>query len=146
MRLSNKSSARLASVQHIYAMEIDQNFDQKKLQKDLLSYYKSQGDSDGIIMPHKELFSKLTSLVMAEKSTIDDIIIKYLTKDWTIDKLNLVLKSILRCGIAEMIYMKEVPTKVIINEYATIAGSFFDSKETGFVNSILDKISLEFRE
>jgi N utilization substance protein B len=145
MRLSNKSSARLASVQNIYALEIDQDFEHKKLQKDLISYYKTQDDGEDIVLPHRELFEKLTNLVIEEKNTLDDIIIKYLTKDWRIDKLNLVLKSILRCAIAELIYMKDVPTKVVINEYTNIASSFFDSKETGFVNSTLDKISLEFR-
>lgn len=147
MNLSNKSSARLLTIQLLYAQDIDKQVGYDKLRQDLISYYHSQNkEGKRIKLPNQEFLKQLSDYVMSQQAIIDDIIAKYLNKYWTIDKLSILLKAILRCGIAEMIYMKDIPTKVTINEYVTIASSFFDKKETGFVNSILDKISLEFRE
>ena len=39
----------------------------------------------------------------------------------------------------------DIPALVIISEYVSIASDFFDGKEPGMVNGILDKIAKDVR-
>lgn len=148
-----KTVARLAAIQAIYVKEIsaDQNLSQILL--NLLSYY----DTDPIvaegtneedlkkIVPDQKHLTRLSDNVFPNIEEIDQKISANLTSDWNINKLDPVLRAIIRAGICELIYFEDIPQKVIINEYTTIARSFFGQEETGFINSILDKISKEVR-
>ena len=40
-----------------------------------------------------------------------------------------------------MIARRDVPAKVVIDEYVEIAHAFFESDEPSFVNAILDKLA-----
>ena len=150
MTLSNyaakKSAARLAAIQYLYALEIDQGFQRRQLEQDLLSYYQNQEDQEKINSPDKKFLNKLISLAVPNMVFLDEKITEFSARTSSLDKISLVLKSILRCGICEILYMSNVPTKVIINEYTTITSSFFDQGETGFVNSMLDKIAISSRK
>ena len=53
--------------------------------------------------------------------------------------------SILRTAVFEMMNHGNTHLKIIINEYVGITRSFFDEKDVGFVNGILDKIGHEVR-
>jgi N utilization substance protein B len=55
------------------------------------------------------------------------------------------LRSLLRAATFEVIRRPDIPALVIINEYVSIATDFFDGKEPGMVNSILDKIARDVR-
>ena len=39
----------------------------------------------------------------------------------------------------------DVPTATAINEYLDVAHAFFDSRETKFVNGVLDKLAADVR-
>lgn len=56
-----------------------------------------------------------------------------------ISKLDLLMLQILRLAIFELKILQGAPNKVIIDEYVSIAASFFDQKKVTFVNAILDK-------
>lgn len=75
--------------------------------------------------------------------TIDEIIEKNLKKNWQIKDLDEILLQILRLAIFELKYIKNIPVKVVIDEYVSISASFFDEKKVTFVNATLDKIAKE---
>lgn len=73
---------------------------------------------------------------------IDQIITKIL-KNYTIDRLNLVDKAIIRLAVSEMI-KKEQPREVIINEALEITKEYSDHgdhKAVSFNNRLLDNIN-----
>lgn len=72
-------------------------------------------------------------------SEIDNIIIKNLSTNWKIERLDPVIKCILRLGITELLYFPKIPSKVIFNEYIEIAKAFFDTLNVSFVNGLLNK-------
>jgi transcription antitermination protein NusB len=50
------------------------------------------------------------------------------------------MKAILRAGTYELIARADVPRGAVVNEYVDVAKAFFDAREAGFVNGLLDAI------
>jgi N utilization substance protein B len=55
------------------------------------------------------------------------------------------MKAILRAGAYELAARRDVPTGSAISEYVDVAKAFYDKRETGFVNGLLDAIAKEVR-
>ena len=51
------------------------------------------------------------------------------------------MKAILRVGGYELIARADVPVATVINEYLDVAEAFYDKREKGFVNGLLDAIA-----
>jgi N utilization substance protein B len=50
-------------------------------------------------------------------------------------------RNILRMGIYEVLFFKETPVKVVIDEAIELAKAFGTAESSAFINGILDKIS-----
>ena len=62
-----------------------------------------------------------------------------LANDWTWKRIDRLVRSILLTGAYELVHRKDVPLRVVINEYVEIAHAFYDQREPTFVNSVLDR-------
>ena len=51
------------------------------------------------------------------------------------------MKAILRVGSYELLARADVPVATVINEYLDVAEAFYDKREKGFVNGLLDAIA-----
>lgn len=70
---------------------------------------------------------------------IDEIIIKY-SKNWKFERLSAVDKSILRISIYAMLFLKDIPVIVTINEGIEL-GKLYGGESSGqFINGILDAV------
>ncbi len=89
-----------------------------------------------------EFFTRLVTGVWRYRCEID-IIIKEHSNNWKIHRISYVDRNILRIAVFEMIYCKDIPSRVSINE-AVDLGKRFGTEESGaFINGILDSIYLE---
>ena len=70
---------------------------------------------------------------------IDELITKY-TKNWNLSRMASVDRNILRVAIYELVFYKETPVNVVINEVVELAKKFSTNESGGFVNGILDKV------
>ncbi len=57
--------------------------------------------------------------------------------------MGVVDRSILRLGVAEILYWEWIPQEVSIDEYVEIAKKYGTEKSGGFVNAVLDRIAKE---
>ncbi len=57
-----------------------------------------------------------------------------------------VMSAILTAGITELLTQLDISTRIIINEYVDITHSFYEGKEAGFINSMLDSIAKNVRQ
>jgi N utilization substance protein B len=72
-----------------------------------------------------------------------DQLIKRFSKNWRLDRMNLVDRNILRMAIFELLYCNDIPPKVTLNE-AVDLGKRYGSEDSGsFINGILDRIQKE---
>ncbi len=72
------------------------------------------------------------------RSTIDDYISK--NSKWSIDRLSKEVKAVLRVAIYELLYCKEIPQRVVVNEAIELAKTYCDEDTYKFVNGILGKV------
>ena len=66
--------------------------------------------------------------------------IKELTPNWDLDRINKLDLVTINLGISEILNFKEIPKKVSINEYIEISKDYSSEKSSSFINGILDKI------
>src|SRR3989344_420985 len=85
--------------------------------------------------------------VLEKKEKIDDIIEKA-APEWSIDKISLIDRNILRIGLYELLFesRKEVPAKVAINEAIELAKSFGGETSSKFINGVLGAVYKELGE
>lgn len=65
-------------------------------------------------------------------------------KNWDLDRIAQTDQIIVIMAIVEMLYFKDIPVKVTINEYLEIAKSHSTPESSKFVNGILDSIKKEY--
>lgn len=73
---------------------------------------------------------------------IDETIKQY-SKGWDFDRLVKMDKDILRIAIAELLYIKQTPMKVIVDEALELAKKYSTDDSTSFINGILAKVILD---
>ncbi len=90
---------------------------------------------------HTEYIYDTLLSAQKNKTQIEEIISNNL-KNWKLERVSNIDKSILILAISEMKFIeKKTPVAVIINEYIEVAKKFGNEKSHSFVNGILDKIS-----
>jgi len=91
----------------------------------------------------EKYMKEIVVITLQHINRIDELISIYLNDRWTIDRLDAVVRAILRCGVSEVLFNDKVDRPILTSEYTNIAGNFFSFKETGFVNGIIDRINKE---
>jgi N utilization substance protein B len=91
-----------------------------------------------------EFFRLLMETTEKHLECIDEVISKNLSSNWKIDRLDSVMRSILRLGAAEIMYLKDVPPNVVFNEYIEISKSFFGKSDVAFANGLLNSILQQY--
>ncbi|AZQ42319.1 transcription antitermination factor NusB [Streptococcus periodonticum] len=92
-----------------------------------------------------EIPAFLLNLVMGveqSKNELDDKLSQYLKEGWTLERLTLIEKNILRLGLFEMTEF-DTPQLVAINEAIELSKKFSDEKSSKFINGILSKFITE---
>lgn len=74
-----------------------------------------------------------------KKEEIDNIIKQYAI-GWDIDRLFKIDKDILRIAITELVYIKDAPVKVVIDEAIELAKKYSTDDSPYFINGILAKV------
>ncbi len=98
------------------------------------------GDAD------EDLFRRILEGVTHHQSEIDQTIGRILLDGWTVDRLDAVVRALLRASTFESMYDLETPLPVIINEYVEIAKVFVAQGEVTFIHVAMDKIGHLVRE
>jgi N utilization substance protein B len=82
----------------------------------------------------------LVNAVIANLDSIDQVIMKA-AQNWTINRMALIDRNIIRLGVAQLQYLEEqVPPKVAIDESIELGKKFGDEESGRFINGVLDKI------
>jgi len=85
-------------------------------------------------------FSKKLVLGVCENEKDLDTLISRSSRNWRLERMSRADRNILRLGVFEIVFMKDIPPKVTIDE-AVELGKKFGTQESGaFINGILDNI------
>ena len=88
----------------------------------------------------REYTERLVQGTLLHLGDIDEVLAKY-AEHWQLHRMAAVDRNIMRFGAYELLYVEEVPPKVVINEAVNIAKKFSQEDSGKFVNGILDKIN-----
>jgi transcription antitermination protein NusB len=91
------------------------------------------------------LFADIVSGQQQRAAEIDRLIAERLDKDRLLERLEAILRAILRAGTYEFLARPDVPARVIISEYLDVAHAFFSGSEPGFANGVLDGLAHDLR-
>jgi N utilization substance protein B len=82
------------------------------------------------------------SLVMGVRENLDQIdsLIRRFAEHWSLNRIALVEKNILRLGIYELLFREDIPRKVTVNEAIGIAKHYGSADAGKFINGILDRV------
>ena len=144
-RSRSRSAARLAAVQALYQHEMEgtpvatllHEFHRHRLGATIDEVEYAEAEVD--------FFDDLVKGVAARRDEIDLLITAKLAPGWSLVRLDKPMKAILRAGVYELIGRADVPVATAISEYVDVAKAFYDARETGFVNGLLDAIAKEVR-
>jgi N utilization substance protein B len=90
-------------------------------------------------------FSEIVHGVVRRQRDVDPMIHEQLAAGWRLVRVDAILRAILRAGSFELLERRDVPGRVVINEYINVAHAFFDEDEPRVVNGVLDKLGRKLR-
>lgn len=138
-----KSAARLYAVQALYQMEQSGQTSSQVVTEFIEHRFGAVYEGEEMIDGDMSLFRKVVDDAVNYQARIDQMTDRALVAKWPIGRIDPTLRGLFRAAGAEMVN-STTPPKVVISEYVNIAEAFFpDSKETKFVNAVLDHMARE---
>jgi N utilization substance protein B len=136
-----RRAARLAAVQAIYQMELTGEDAETVVSEFSDHRFGHESEISPAGIPDEIFFGAIVRGVPHAQIEIDRSIARCLSANWRLERIDSILRAILRAASFELIERKDVPAKVVIDEYVDIAHAFFHGDEPSFVNAALDKMA-----
>jgi N utilization substance protein B len=144
-RSTSRSAARLAAVQALYQQEME-GTPIPRLLKEFHDHRLGATIEDAQYHEaERDFFDDIVTGTDARRDEIDALISGRLAAGWTLERLERPMRAILRAGAYELIARADVPLGSVISEYVDVAHAFYNKRESGFVNGLLDAIAKEAR-
>lgn len=135
--MANRHLSRTLAMQTLFAWDFNdrQQIDIDELIKENFNQFAPSFDDHGFV-------KDLVKGVLDHVEEINAYIIKYAT-EWPLDQITIIDRNILRLGIYELVFDKNIPAKVAINEAIEMAKTFGGDSSGKFVNGVLGAIMKE---
>lgn len=144
-RRDTRRAARLAAVQALYEIDLT-----GVTPKEVLEEFDRRGsggllDDGALLAADRPHFVRIVKGVFGRSKDLDGMLDHVLTEGWTVAKLEVLMRAILRAGAYELLARPDVPVRVVLSEYVDIAHAFLNDPETGLVNGVLDRLARRLR-
>lgn len=142
---SNRHLSRIIAFQTVYEWEflhkrvLDHADDEKKMKETMEPVIERNYQEFAKSLENRDFIDQLVWGLMENREKIDSIITPA-APEWPIDQIALVDLIILRMGIFELLFAKEVPPKVAINEAVELAKAFGGENSSRFINGVLGTV------
>jgi transcription antitermination protein NusB len=140
-----RSAARLAAVQALYQIEMTGATTEAVIDEFLDHRLKEEVDGVRLESADRRMLRDLIAGVALEATTLDDMLSAVLEEGWPVERLETLLRLVLRAGAYELSERSDIPPRVVIAEYVDLADAFFGGKEPGMVNGVLDRLARSLR-
>jgi N utilization substance protein B len=134
---SNRHLGRIVALQTLYEQDFrieagDESFDLTEVLARNIARYEETIDD-------KDFIEQLVHGVDEYQNAIDDIV-RPVAPEWPIEQIARIDRIVLRIGVFELLYEKDVPPKVAINEAVELAKAFGGENSSKFVNGVLGTV------
>lgn len=136
--VGNRHRSRELALQTIYACEIGNN-DDWRIMMDRIA--ETGGFPDDV----KKYAVELVEKVFGKLESIDALISEK-AANWELKRMAAIDRNVLRIAVAELVFMTDVPFKVVIDEAVELAKAYGAEDSGKFVNGIVDSIHKKERD
>ncbi|MEO0054552.1 MAG: hypothetical protein RLZZ50_499 [Verrucomicrobiota bacterium] len=133
---AQRRDGRVAALQYLYSWSLNRP---ERLPDDLGLFFENLQVADGKPREHYAFGEELIHGVIEHGDEIDGRI-RGLAQNWDFDRIARIDLAILRLAIFEMVYRKDIPPVVSINEAIDLSKQFSNADAKRFINGILDKL------
>lgn len=144
-RRAQATAARLAAVQALYKIDMGAATVDQALAAASLDGPAADLEEGRRLDADPYVLAEIVRGVVERGAVIDEMLTAALAPKWRLDRLERILRAILRAGAFELLGRSKAPGRVILNEYVDIAHAFYDKSEAGLVNAVLDRIAKTLR-
>ena len=144
---ARRKAARLAAVQALYQVDLVGTPSENVLGEFVKHRLGEDLDDEGatFVSADPQLFADILRGVSARREEVDRILGGVLDANWPIERLEHLLRAILRAGTFELLAHGDTHARIVISEYVDVGRAFFAGKEPGMVNGVLDRIARVLR-
>lgn len=136
---NSRRDLRERAFQALFNMELGGDF--LEASQFAYDYDKSSEDDQALEIP--AFLLNLVNGVKDHKDELDATIKENLKKGWSIERLTLTDRTMLRLGLFEIKYFEETPDRVALNEIIEIAKKYSDETSAKFINGLLSQFVTE---
>lgn len=131
-QFAQRRAGRVAALQYLFAWSINSP---ENLAQDLQAFFEGQEQP-------RDFYSYGEEIIHGVIEHIEDLDtrIKGLAHNWEFDRIAKIDLAILRLAMYEMLYRKDVPPVVSINEAIDLSKQFSNADAKRFINGILDRM------
>ncbi len=131
-QFAQRRDGRVAAVQYLYAWSINPP---ASIEEDLRAFFPNQEQPRAYYAFGEELIQGTI-----EHAAEIDGHIRGLAQNWEFDRIAKIDLAILRVAIFEMMFRKDIPPVVSINEAIDLSKQFSNADAKRFINGILDRL------
>ncbi|MFA5155847.1 MAG: transcription antitermination factor NusB [Candidatus Omnitrophota bacterium] len=134
--MRKRTQARIFAIQILY--QIDITGDNRR--DSIGNFWRAMDEQTDVQV--KEFTGELVNGTLENIEAIDKKIAEY-AANWQIKRMAVIDRNVLRLSCYELLFRKDIPPKVSINEAVDLAKKYSGPEAGKFVNGILDKIKSE---
>lgn len=131
---SNRHLGRIVALQTLYEQDFRLECADPDVSLDIILARNIERYSETI--EDKEFIINLAKGVSTKQADLDGIL-QPLAPEWPIQQISRIDRNILRIGLYELSFEKDIPPKVVINEAVELAKAFGGENSSKFINGVL---------
>ena len=134
--MGNRRFSRELVIQFLYLTEMNEG----EVRSQLESFWENNSCEKDV----QSFTEDILNDIFDHKKEIDARLEKY-SDNWTLSRMTVIDRNLLRMAASELMYSKTVPPKVAIDEAVEIAKKYGAEDSPNFINGILDRILKELK-
>lgn len=144
-RGSRRSASRLAAVQAMYQIEFGGGEPEAVISEFIDRRLGAEVDGDRYAEADPEFFRAVVRGGAGRTGELDALLDDALGPKRSPERLDGILRALLRAATFELVGRKDVPVRVVLDEYLDVAHAFFSGPEPKLVNGVLDALAHRLR-
>ena len=129
--MGKRHRARELALQILYQLDI-----RKERSEQILQEFWEENDAEKDV---RNFTNTLVKGVEEKRLEIDKLLTEF-AFNWNLSRMSVIDRTILRLGSFEILFLKEIPPAVSIDEAIELAKTFGNDNSSKFVNGILNRV------
>jgi N utilization substance protein B len=140
-----RSVARLFAVQALYEIEFGGGVAEAVIADFRANRQNEEVDGVQMREADPDWFAEIVRGVSKRQSELDEAIKAAMPRADALDRMEAILRYVLRCAAYEIIARIDVPAATIVDEYVGIVRAFFGPREIKLANGVIDAVARQLR-